>query len=233
MQNKNPAHIAIILDGNRRYAGKKGLSPWEGHKYGAEKIKELLEWCREFGIKELTLYTFSMDNFNRPEKEKKALFTLFQQNIKKLKNNKKLDKHGINIGFIGRLHMFPKAMQEEMNSVMEKTKKNDKFRLNFAMAYGGRAEITDALKSIIKKIRNKEIDEKDVDENSINESLYISSTPDILIRPGGEKRVSDFLLWQSAYTELMFLDKLWPEFTKNDFIECIEEFKKRERRFGR
>lgn len=230
--NKNPESIAIILDGNRRYARKKGLSPWEGHRFGAEKVKDILQWAYDLGVKELTLYSFSMDNFNRPEKEKKELFRLFEQNIKKLKNNKKLDKHGISVRFIGRLHMFPKGIQKEMSEVMEKTKNYGKFKLNFAMAYSGKAEITDALKKIINKLKNGEISEEDINENLINENLYLSSSPDILIRPGGEKRISDFLLFQMAYTEIFFLDKLWPEFTKDDLAKIIREFKRRERRFG-
>ena len=231
--NKNPEHIAIILDGNRRYARKKGLSPWEGHRFGAEKVKDILQWAYDLGIRELTLYSFSMDNFNRPEKEKKELFGLFKKNIGKLKGNRKLKEHRIKVRFIGRLHMFPKDIQKEMSEVMEETKNYDKFKLNFAMAYSSKAEITDALKKIISKLKNKEISEEDITENLVNENLYLSSSPDILIRPGGEKRISDFLLFQMAYSELFFLDKLWPEFTKGDLAKIIREFKRRERRFGR
>ena len=229
----NPKSIAIILDGNRRYAKKKGLKPWKGHKFGAEKVRDIIEWCRDLGIKELTLYSFSVDNFDRSESEKKALFLLFGEYLKKLKNDERLDKNGIRVRFIGRLQMFPENIQKEMREVMEKTKNNGKFKLNFAMAYSSKAEITDALKKIIQKIKNKEINEEDIDEKLINENLYLRRAPDILIRPGGEKRISDFLLWQAAYTELIFLDKLWPEFTKEDLIECVEEFKRRERRFGK
>ena len=233
MGSKEPKHIAIILDGNRRYAKRKGLNPWEGHKFGAEKVKKILEWCRDLGINELTLYSFSIDNFKRTEREKGALFELFKENIAQLKNNEKMKEHGIKIIFIGRLEMFPKEIQKDMEKIMQETKSNQKFKLNFAMAYSSKAEITDALKNIIKKIKNNEIKEDDIDENLINDSLYLSSSPDILIRPGGEKRISDFLLWQSSYSELFFLDKLWPEFEKEDLIKCIEEFKKRKRRFGK
>jgi len=232
-QNKNPKSIAIILDGNRRYSKKLGLKPWQGHKFGAEKVKDILEWCQDLGIKELTLYSFSIDNFNRTEQEKKVLFSLFKKNINKLKNDERLSKDGIQVRFIGRLQLFPKDIQKEMHEVMEKTKKNKNFKLNFAMAYGGRAEIVDATKKIIKKIKNNEINENDIDETLLNENLYMSSSPDILIRPGGEKRISDFLLWQLAYSELFFIDKLWPEFTKQDLVEIIKEFKKRDRRFGK
>jgi len=230
---KNPTSVAIILDGNRRYAIKKGIKPWQGHHFGGEKVEKLLQWCQELGINELTLYSFSMDNFNRTGKEKKVLFSLFKKNIEKLKNDERLEKYGIKVSFIGRLNMFPEDLQKDMREVMEKTRENNKFKLNFAMAYSSKAEITDAIKNIIKKIENKEIKIDDIDEKLVSENLYLSSNPDILIRPGGEKRISDFLLWQIAYSELIFLDILWPEFTKDDLIWCIEEFKRRERRFGR
>lgn len=233
MSKDNNLSIAIILDGNRRYAKKQGLKSWQGHKFGAEKVKDILKWCQELGIKELTLYTFSTDNFNRPEQEKKVLFSLFKENIKNLKNDERLDKDGIQVRFIGRLQLFPKDIQKEMHEVMEKTKDYNNFKLNFAMAYGGRAEIVDATKKIIKKIKNNEINENDIDENLLNENLYLNNSIDILIRPGGEKRISDFLLWQMAYSELFFIDKLWPEFSKEDLINIIDEFKSRERRFGR
>jgi len=233
MSKDNNLSIAIILDGNRRYGKKLGLKPWQGHNFGVKKIEDFLKWCQELGIKELTLYSFSMDNFNRPEQEKKILFSLFEKNIKKLKNDERLNKDGIKVRFIGRLQLFPKDIQKEMHEVMEKTKNHNNFKLNFAMAYGGRAEIVDATKKIIKKIKNNEINENDIDETLLNENLYLSSSIDILIRPGGEKRISDFLLWQMAYTEIFFINKLWPEFTKEDLVECIKEFKSRERRFGR
>jgi|MGYP001177148079 tritrans,polycis-undecaprenyl-diphosphate synthase [geranylgeranyl-diphosphate specific] len=232
-QNNNPKHIAVILDGNRRFAKKQGLKPWLGHKFGADKIKEISKWCRELGIKELTLYAFSIDNFDRSKQEKKVLFSLFEESIKKLKNDKGLDKNGIKVRFIGRLHRFSENIQKGMYEIMERTKNNDNFKLNFAMAYSSKAEITDALKKIIQKLKNKEIKEEYIDEELIKENLYLSSSPDILIRPGGEKRISDFLLWQISYSELFFIDKLWPEFTKQDLIHIIKEFSQRERRFGR
>src|SRR3989344_3007689 len=185
---KNPKHIAIILDGSRRYAMRSGLKPWQGHAYGTKKVEELLEWCKDLGIKELTLYSFSSENFKRGKKE--------------------------------------------MEEVMEKTKQNKGFKVNFAMGYGGRAEIVDSIKKIIKKIKNKKINERDIDEKLIAQNLYLQDEPDIVIRPGGEKRVSNFLIWQSYYSEWFFIDKLWPEFTKQDLIEVIDEFKERERRFG-
>ena len=229
---KNPKHIAIILDGNRRYGRKIGLKPWQGHKFGVKKVEDLLRWCNELGIKELTLYSFSMDNFKRSEKEKKILFSLFKKNIERLGNDDRLSKYKIRVNFIGRLYMFSKDIQKDMHYIMEKTRKNKNFKLNFAMAYSGKAEITDSIKKIIQKIKNKKIKVKDVNEKLVSRNLYLTSSPDILIRPGGEKRISDFLLWQSAYSELFFIDKLWPELTKKDLVKVIKEFKQRERRFG-
>ncbi|MBI2135213.1 di-trans,poly-cis-decaprenylcistransferase [Candidatus Woesearchaeota archaeon] len=230
-KGNNPEHIAIILDGNRRYARKQGLEAWKGHSFGAKKVEDLLEWCRDLGIKELTLYSFSVDNFKRPEKEKMAIFELFKKNFENLEKDERLMKNGIKVNFIGRIGMFPKDIQEKMHSLMEKTRKNGKFKVNFAMAYSGKAEITDSIKRIIQKINDKDIN--DINEDLIKNNLYLSSEPDIFIRPGGEKRMSDFLLWQSAYAEIFFISKLWPEFTKEDLIKIIGEFKQRERRFGK
>ena len=232
MEASNPEHIAIILDGNRRFAKKKGMQPWKGHNFGAKKVEDLLKWCRDLGIKELTLYSFSMDNFKRPEREKKAIFELFKKNFEKLEKDERLMKNGIKVRFIGKIGMFPKDIQESMQRLMEKTNENKRFKVNFAMAYSGKAEITDSIRKIINKINNKEININNINEDLIKNNLYLSSNPDIFIRPGGEKRLSDFLIWQSAYSELFFLDKLWPEFTKQDLVNIIEEFKQRERRFG-
>lgn len=232
MEANNPEHIAIILDGNRRFAKKKGMQPWKGHNFGAKNVEDLLKWCRDLGIKELTLYSFSMDNFKRPEREKKAIFDLLKKNFEKLEKDDRLMKNGIKVRFIGRIGMFPKDIQEGMQKLMKKTNENKRFKVNFAMAYSGKAEITDSIRKIINKINNKEININNINEDLIKNNLYLSSNPDIFIRPGGEKRLSDFLIWQSAYSELFFLDKLWPEFTKEDLVSIIKEFKQRERRFG-
>lgn len=229
---KQGLHIGIILDGNRRFAKKRGMLPWKGHKYGADKVAELLEWCRELSIKELTLYSFSLENFRRPENEKKILFKLFRENIEKLEKDERIEKNGMKIRFIGRLEMFPPLLVKDMARLMEKTKKNNNYIVNFAMAYGGRAEIADAFRKIALEVKKGKISAEDIDEKIITKNLYLSSEPDLVIRPGGEKRVSNFLIWQSYYSEWHFTDKLWPEFTKSDFINAIADFRKRERRFG-
>jgi len=226
MVSKVPKHIAIILDGNRRYAKKLGLQLWKGHEFGIKKLEQLLDWCIELGIKELTLYSFSTENFRRTKREKDFLFKIFKREFNNMKHRGNIFKNKIRVNVIGRLNMFPKGIRKAMLDIMEKTKKHKNFIVNFAMAYGGRQEITDAVKKMIKlNVRN-------IDDDTITKYLYLKSEPDMVIRTGGEIRTSNFLTWQSVYSELIFLDKLWPEFTKEDLIKCIEEFNKRNRRFG-
>lgn len=233
MASKTPTHIAIILDGNRRYARKLGLQPWKGHEFGVKKLERLLEWCRELGIKELTLYAFSTENFSRTKTEKDFLFGIFRQEFSNMGYRKDIFKNKIRINVIGRIGMFPKGIRRSMIGIMEKTRKHSKFIVNFAMAYGGRQEITDAARDIARNVEKGRIKANAINENSITNSLYLKSDPDLVIRPGGEKRISNFLLWQSAYAELFFINKLWPEFTKKDLIKVIKDFKNRERRFGK
>ena len=226
-QSNAPTHIAIVLDGNRRFAKKHGMPTLKGHEKGYNKIKDVLEWCIELGIKEVTLYCLSTENFERSREEVDYLFSLFRSRIVDFKKDKSIHKNKVKISFIGRLSMFPKDMQKSMQEVMEATKDYNNYKLNLALAYGSRSEIVDAFKKIIKK------GIKEIDESSIQENLYVPDDVDILIRPGGEKRLSNFLLWQNSYAEIFFIDKLWPEFEKEDLIKIIEEFKSRERRFGK
>ena len=231
MEEKNPKHISIVLDGNRRY-GKKIGSKLKGHVVGAKKVEELFDWCKELGIKEVTLYTFSTENFNRPKEEVDYLMKLFRRQVKKLNEDKRVKEGEIRVNFIGRLELFPSDLKEDMEKLMEKTAGNDDFIVNFAVGYGGRAEIVDSLLKIIKKIKNNEVKPENINEELVNENLYLKNEPDIMIRPGGEKRMSNFLLWQCSYSEIFFLEKLWPEFEKEDLVKIIEEYKERERRFG-
>ena len=230
-QEKNPKHIAIILDGNRRYGENIG-NKFKGHKVGAKKVEELFNWCKELGIKEVTLYCFSTENFNRPKEEVDYLMKLFKEQFKRLKNNKRVNDGEVKINFIGRLDLFPLDLRKDMKELMKKTVGNKDFIVNFAVGYGGRGEIVDAVKKIIYKVKDNEIKVEDIDEAMFSENLYMEDEPDIMIRPGGERRISNFLIWQSNYSELFFLDKLWPEFEKEDLVKVIEEFKRRERRFG-
>ncbi len=223
--------MGIILDGNRRFAKRLMKSPEKGHEWGYKKVKELINWCMEFRIKELTLYAFSLENFDRPKREFNYLMNLFKKAFSELRNEKNINK--TKIKFIGRISLFPENLQKEMFKLEEKTKNNKKFRLNFAMAYTGRAEILDAVKKIAEAVKYNDMDIKEINEKTFAENLYLNSEPDLVIRTS-ESRLSGFLTWQSVYSELIFLPKiLWPEFTKEQFIACLEEYSDRQRRFGR
>lgn len=228
-----PKHIGIILDGNRRFSKRLMMKPWKGHEWGARKVEKLFEWCVELGIKELTLYAFSMQNINRPKEEFDYLMKIFHDEFSKLVDDERLEKYGIRINFIGRIHLFPAEVQEKMKLLMEKTKDFDKHVINFAMAYGGREEVVDAVKKVATGVKNGELDVDDINEEVFGKNLYMESEPDLIIRTGGDRRTSNFLIWQSNYSEWAFVEKLWPEFEKEDFIRCIEDYNSRERRFGK
>ncbi|MBS3081231.1 di-trans,poly-cis-decaprenylcistransferase [Candidatus Pacearchaeota archaeon] len=229
MQKQNePQHVAIILDGNRRFAKRLMQEPWKGHEYGKKKVEELSNYAKDIGIKELTFYALSSENIkNRPKKELEFLFKLFKESFKEIDNNK-LMENKIKIQFIGDLELLPDDLADLCFKLEEKTKKNNKFKINFAIAYGGRQELIKAVRKIIEEGINFE----EINEEVIEEYLYLKDEPDLIIRTGGEKRTSNFLVWQSIYSEWFFLDKMWPEFEKEDLIKCIEEFKTRKRKFG-
>jgi len=231
--NKVPKHVAIILDGNRRFAKKLMIKPWKGHEWGAKKVEKLFDWCIEKGVNELTLYSFSQENFNRPKKEFDFLMNLFEKEFKNFKNDLRIEKYNVKVNFIGRIEMFPEKVKKHMHELIEKTKNNKRFIINFAMAYGGRQEIIDAVRKIGEKINNGDLNVKDINEEIFGKELYMNDEPELIIRTGGEKRSSNFLMWQSPYSEWIYLDKCWPEFDKEDFIKCLEDFSNRERRFGR
>ena len=227
-----PKHICIIIDGNRRYAKKIGIDPLKGHEYGYEKLKKAMDWCKELGVKELTIYTFSTENFNRPKEEVNFLMRLFEKAFKELRNDKNKLKD-LRIRFIGRISMFSRAIQKIMNELMDLTINNGPYIVNFAMGYGGRSEIIDATKKIAQQVKDGKLKIDEINEESFKKNLYLESYPDLFIRTS-ESRLSNFLTFQSAYSEIIFLpDKLWPEFEKDDLIKCIEEFSRRNRRFGK
>jgi len=232
-----PNHIGIIMDGNRRYAKSNLISSLSGHKSGAKKVHDVIKWCKEYKLKELTLYAFSMENFSRSETEVSYLMNLFNYEFKSLIsdeiNTQKLSRNGIKINLIGRLKLFSKELINTVMTLKELTKNNNSLTVNFALAYGGRAELVDAVKQIAKQAVDKKINPDEIDETTINLNVYNPSEPDIIIRTGGEKRLSGFLLWQSAYSELIFVNKYWPEFEKEDFLECLKEFSNRKRNFGK
>ncbi|MBI4439146.1 di-trans,poly-cis-decaprenylcistransferase [Candidatus Woesearchaeota archaeon] len=228
-----PSHIAIILDGNRRYAKKAGINPLEGHTHGAKKAGELLGWMRELGIKQATLYVLSTENLKRTPIEVKTLMDIFRHYLSDALKDERITENKARIRFVGQLELLPPDILQGMAELMDKTKRFSDFKINFAIAYGGKAEIANAARILAEKAKAGTISPADIDESLFSSHLYIQDEPDLMIRPGGEKRLSNFLLWQLAYSELIFLDKLWPEITKQDIIDCIAEFDRRERRIGK
>ena len=232
-----PEHIAVILDGNRRWALKHSLNPWMGHKQGAEKVEELLDWCLEMGVKSVTLYAFSTENFRRSPKEVEEIMRIAEEKLRKLLTDKRIHENNVKVKIIGRKNLLPKSLRKLADEVEESTKNYNKHFLNIALAYGGRAEIVDAARKIAERVEKGEIGSKQIDEKLFEKFLYTShlpkQDPDLIIRTSGEERLSGFLLWQSAYSELCFLDIYWPEFRKIDLLRAIRTFQKRKRRFGK
>ena len=229
-----PKHIAIIMDGNGRWAKERKLPRIAGHRKGAEVVKSIVKCCDDLGVKFLTLYTFSTENWKRPEKEINFLMGLLSWFLdKEIRNLKKNNARFLTIGNIERL---PKKAREVIAKAKEQTKSNTGLNLVLALNYGARLEIIEAVKSICGDIKDKRLTETELNEDIFSGYLYTAGIPDpdLLIRTGGEMRLSNFLLWQCAYSEIMFLpDILWPEFSKQDLMRCVEEFKHRKRRFGK
>ena len=232
--NKIPRHVGIICDGNRRFARRLLLKPFKGHEWGAKKIEDVVTWAIEAGIKELTFYAFSIENFNRPKIEFDYLMNIFKNECKSLLEKDSIThKNKARINFIGRLSMFPRDLQDLTKDLQDATKNYNGIILNFAMAYGGRAEIIDATKKISEQIKQGKLNISQINEEVFKKNLYLESEPDLIIRTGGEKRISGFLLYQGSYAELQFVDHLWPEFSKEDFENALVSYANRERRFGR
>lgn len=230
--NKLPEHIAIIMDGNGRWAIKNGLDRVNGHHEGVDSVREVAEAAAELGIKYLTLYTFSTENWNRPKAEVDALMTLFVDTI--IKELSTLNKNKIQLNAIGDLKALPGENYEKLAETMEKTKDNDKMVLTLAISYSSRWEILNAVKSISEKVEKKELKIGDIDDEVFNTflSTFPMPDPELLIRTSGEHRISNYLLWQIAYSELYFTDVLWPDFRKEELYNAIVQYQNRERRFG-
>ncbi len=232
-----PQHVAVILDGNRRWARKRGLPPWLGHEKGAQKVEELLDWCLELGIKTITIFAFSTENFQRNSREVNELFKIFHKYLSKAINDERIHRYGVHVKAIGRVHLLPPYLQQVIKELEEKTKNYSNYYLNIAIAYGGRAEIVDAVKKICRDVLKGKLDVDSIDEDTIKKYLYTAHLPnpepDLVIRTSGEERISNFLLFQIAYSELVFLDVYWPEFRKIDFLRAIRTYQQRQRRFGR
>ncbi|MEM2137540.1 MAG: polyprenyl diphosphate synthase [Candidatus Anstonellaceae archaeon] len=221
-----PKHIAIIPDGNRRWAKRHGMDAASAYEIGIDHIGDVLKWCRKHGITTLTMWGFSTENFMRDKREVSSLFSLFNR---KLSEELKKDyaKHGVRVRFLGRISSFPKDVQEKMRKAERETAKNGKYLLNLMLAYGGRNEIIDAVNAALRSGAKK------MDEKKFSSLLYLADSPDLVIRTSGEVRTSGFLPWQSAYSEFYFSKKLWPDFDEKEFRRALADYSKRKRRYGR
>lgn len=228
-----PNHVAIIMDGNGRWAKKIGKKRAFGHENGTKSVKECINQSIKLGIKNLTLFVFSTENWNRPKFEVNALMDLLVYSIDKERVS--LIENNIKLNVVGDLDSLKNKAKSKLESIISETKNNKKLNLNLAISYGSKQEIVNAIREVSNKVKNNIISVKNIDENIINEHLYTRNLPnvDLLIRTGGEKRVSNFLLWQIAYAEMYFTDVLWPDFKKEDFLDALEDYQKRERRFGK
>jgi tritrans,polycis-undecaprenyl-diphosphate synthase [geranylgeranyl-diphosphate specific] len=229
-------HIAIVLDGNRRWAMNRSLNPRLGHHFGADKTEKVLRWCLELGVKTVTFYAFSTENFKRPRAEVEEIMQLFGEKIQQIAENSEIHRHRVRVKVIGRLNLLPDNVQRKIKNVEEITKDYDQHFLNLAIAYGGRAEIVDAAKEIVQNALVGDLSPDQITEDVFEKYLYTShlpkQEPDLIIRTSGEERLSGFLLYQSAYSELCFLDVYWPEIRRVDILRAIRTYQKRRRRFG-
>jgi undecaprenyl diphosphate synthase len=232
-QGKIPQHIAIIMDGNGRWAQQQGKIRIRGHEAGAEAVSKTVEAAAKLGIKHLTLYAFSMENWQRPKTEVTTLMGLLVRSLRRELD--RMSTNNIKLSAIGSLNKLPKNVQNELHEVIQKTAANTGTHLTLALSYGAREEIKQAVVQISQKVKNNIIHEESIDETIINEHLYTQHLPDVdlLIRTSGEVRISNFLLWQIAYAELYFTDELWPEFDEQSLHQAILSYQKRERRFGK
>jgi len=232
-----PNHVAIILDGNRRWAKRNLIMKIDGHFRGADAVEKLLDWCEELNIKIITLYVLSAENLNRKDDELDYLFDLINTRLHKLYNDPRIHKNRMKVKAIGSIELLPEFLRKILNELEDATKEYDDHYLNIAIAYGGQDELVDAIKKIGSRIKDGSLDVNQIDKEVIESSLYTShlpqSSPDMILRTSGEKRLSGFLLWQSAYSELVFMDVYWPEFRKIDLMRAIRTFQKRARRLGK
>jgi tritrans,polycis-undecaprenyl-diphosphate synthase [geranylgeranyl-diphosphate specific] len=231
---KIPKHIAIIMDGNRRFARDLGIDPNLGHEKGRDKLKEVLEWCLDVGVKILTVYAFSTENLKRSEKEVSHLMGLFAENFKRIGEDDRVHKHGIRVKVLGQRDLLPDDVREAIEYAEEKTKDYSNYFYNIAVAYGGREEIVTAIRSIAQDVKDGKISVDGIDEQAFAAKLYTADVPDpdLILRTSGEERISNFLLWQLAYSELYFVDVYWPGFRKLDFLRAIRSYQMRQRRYG-
>jgi tritrans,polycis-undecaprenyl-diphosphate synthase [geranylgeranyl-diphosphate specific] len=229
-----PHHVAIIMDGNRRYAKEFGLLVSEGHEKGREKLESILEWCMELGVRILTVYAFSTENVGRDRDEVEDLMRLFVQNFRNLAEDKRVHKHKIRVKVLGQKELLPKDLMEAIEYAEDQTKDYNEYFFNIAVGYGGREEIVHAIKKVAEAVKNGKMKVDDITEKTFTEFLYTKDMPDpdLVLRTSGEERISNFLLWQLAYSELYFSDVYWPGFRKIDFLRAVRSYQLRKRRFG-
>ena len=232
-QGKIPKHIAIIMDGNGRWAQSRGNLRSQGHKAGVDSVRDITEACAQIGVKYLTLYAFSTENWGRPKMEVNALMRLLASSLRKEAEN--LNENDIKLETIGQINRFPKTCQRELQEAIELTADNDRLHLCLALSYSGRWDITEAVKKLAHQVQNGDIDPEDIDDDMISGHLSTADTPDpeLIIRTSGEYRLSNFLLWQLAYSELYITETYWPDFRRNELYKAIQSFQQRERRFGK
>ena len=227
-----PEHVAIIMDGNGRWAKRKGLNRIRGHQRGADTVREIVTFSREIGIRWLTLYAFSEENWKRPALEVQALMKLLNRFLKN--ELKEMQENGIRLKTIGRTARLPKSTRQILLDTIEKTSSNSDMTLTLALSYGGRQEILDAILKIVSQIQENKISASDITEKLVSNSLYTSGMPDpdLLIRTSGEYRISNFLLWQISYSEIYITPTLWPDFGENEYVKALRDYQMRDRRFG-
>ena len=232
-----PNHVALILDGNRRWAKRHLTIPKEGHWRGADSVEKLLDWCEELDIKIITLYALSAENLGRNDDELEDLYELIRLRLERLLKDSRIHRNKMRVKGIGRIELLPDSIKKVLSELEETTKNYENHFLNIALAYGGQYELVDAVKKIGEKIKQGELRIEDINKNEIESHLYTShlpqSSPDMILRTSGEKRLSGFLMWQSAYSELVFMDIFWPEFRKIDLMRAIRTFQERKRRLGK
>lgn len=231
-----PEHLGVILDGNRRWAIARSGIEYEGHRIGAKTSQDFLEWCLDLKIKTITLYAFSIENFNRPKREVDTILSIIEEEGKRLLKDQRLHQNQIRVKALGRVDLLPKSLQEILREIEDATESYDKNYLNIALAYGGRTEIIDAARKIARDVGEGSVKPEEIDEQFFMKYLYTAHLPnpypDLIIRTSGEERLSGFLLWQSAYSEFCFLDVYWPEFRRIDLLRAVRTYQQRKRRYG-
>ena len=229
-----PNHLAIIMDGNRRFAAAQGLDVSKGHAKGRDTAELLLDWCLEVGVNILTIYALSTENFSRSPEELEALMDLYEKALRDIAVDERVHRHEIRVRVIGNRSLLPRRVQEAIDVAEKATAKYARYRFNVALAYGGRDEIVEAIRTLAREVRDGRLTPEQIDSDAVSRHLYTADLPDpdLIFRTSGEERISNFLLWQAAYSELYFSDVLWPGLTKLDFLRAIRSYQLRRRRYG-